>query len=187
MPMRARIRALEIELIKGDITEMTTDAIVNAANERLAHGGGVAGAISRKGGPIIQQESDEWVKTHGPVRTGTAAITNAGKLKTKKVIHAVGPIMGSGDEDHKLKNATTSALELAAKHSLTSIAFPAISTGIFGYPVDRCSKNMLEAVQAFAAKPGSLSKVVFCLWDDVALAAFTKELSLIEPFGSTLN
>ncbi len=127
-----RIGKTEIEIRVGDITEMTTDAIVNAANSLLAHGGGVAGAIARKGGPMIQEESDLWVKVRGKVPAGSCAITSAGRLATRYVIHAVGPRMGEGDEDIKLRLATLSAIETAERHNLKTIAFPAVSAGIFG-------------------------------------------------------
>ena len=174
--MQKKINNTIIELVKGDITELGTDAIVNAANERLAHGGGVAGVISRKGGAVIQQESNEWIRAHGNVYTGSAAITSAGNLKAKYVIHAVGPIMGSGDEDKKLENATLSSLELAEQYKLTSIAFPAISTGIFGYPVERCAKIMLSVVQKFIEDGTKITKVIFCLWDRESFATFKKEM-----------
>lgn len=173
-----------IDLVRGDITEMTTDAIVNAANEHLAHGGGVAGAIVRKGGSTIQKESNEWVRENGIVRTGSAAITGAGRLRTKYVIHAVGPIMGSGDEDNKLNSATISALQLAAKHGLKSIAFPAISTGIFGYPVDRCAKVMIQAVIEHAKSNTLPKKVVFCLWDNHSFEIFQNTLKNIATSDS---
>jgi len=177
----------EIILVQGDLTEMGTDAIVNAANERLAHGGGVAGAIVRKGGYQIQKESNEWVAKHGLVKTGTAAITSGGNLKAKYVIHAVGPIMGSGNEDEKLKSATLSALKLADEHKLESIAFPAISTGIFGYPMDRCAHVMLNAVLSFLDHETSLRKVVFCLWGQHALDIFAKEMGKIESDTKQLD
>jgi len=174
--MQKTIDKTTIQLLKGDITDLEIDAIVNAANERLAHGGGVAGAISRKGGITIQQESDEWIRTHGNVHTGSAAITSGGNLKAKYVIHAVGPIMGSGDEDKKLENATLCSLEIAEKHDLTSIAFPAISTGIFGYPIERCAKIMLSTVQKFIEEGTKITKVIFCVWNHEAFAAFKKEI-----------
>ncbi len=169
-----------IDLVQGDITEMDTDAIVNAANERLAHGGGVAGAIVRKGGTIIQQESREWVRKHGPVKTGTAAITTGGNLKAKYIIHAVGPVMGSGNEDEKLASATLSALKLADEYKLQSIAFPAISTGIFGYPIDRCASVMLRTVLSFLDNDTSLKRIVFCLWDRHAFDVFAREMEKIK-------
>lgn len=155
---------------------MTTEAIVNAANEKLLHGGGVAGAISRKGGPAIQRESDAWIREHGSVPTGTAAITGGGNLACKYVIHAVGPMMGSGEEDKKLESAVKSALELAAKHGLKSVAFPAISTGIFGFPADRCAAIMAATSAEFAQRPDCPDEIVFCLWDQETLKLFEKEL-----------
>ena len=157
--MQLKIKNTTIKLVQDDITEMETDAIVNAANERLAHGGGVAGAISRKGGIIIQQQSDEWIRQYSNVSTGSAAITTGGNLKAKYVIHAVGPIMGSGDEDTKLQNATINALRLADQYKLKSIAFPAISTGIFGYPVERCATTMLNAVRTYVIEKTNLNAI----------------------------
>jgi O-acetyl-ADP-ribose deacetylase (regulator of RNase III) len=166
-----------IELIKGDITLMNTDAIVNAANEYLSHGGGVAGAILRRGGYVIQEESNAWVAQHGIVNTGSAAITTGGNLAAKYVIHAVGPVMGSGDEDTKLQSATESVLRLAEQYQLKSVAFPAISTGIFGFPTDRCARVMLSAIQYYFDKTSSIQRVVFCLFDDMSLNAFKSELT----------
>lgn len=174
--MKRVINRSVIELTQGDITEMETEAIVNAANERLAHGGGVAGAIVRKGGHIVQEESHRWVKEHGPVHVGTAAITTSGDLKAKHVIHAVGPRMGEGDEDDKLKQATLNSLRLADEHGLKSIALPAISTGIFGYPLDRCAAIMLVNTIEYMKGETGLERVVFCLWDREALDTFKRTL-----------
>ena len=174
--MKKAVHHSFIELVRGDITEMETDAIVNAANERLAHGGGVAGAIVRKGGRIIQEESARWVKEHGLVNVGTAAITTAGDLKAKHVIHTVGPRMGEGDEDDKLKRATLSSLTMADKHGLKSIAFPAISTGIFGYPLERCAPIMLSNTIEYLQGETNLERVVFCLWDQEAFQTFQQTL-----------
>ena len=167
----------KIELIQGDITELEVDAIVNAANENLAHGGGVAGAISRKGGPAIQQESDLWVKKHGPVKTGSIAITTAGNLSARYVIHAVGPIMGSGKEDEKLANATLNSLVIADKYKIKSIAFPAISTGIFGFPMERCAKIMLETTGKYLKEKSGIKKIIFCLYDQKTLNIFKNTLT----------
>ena len=123
-----------LKAVHGDITEEGTEAIVNAANSLLKHGGGVAGAIVKKGGKVIQEESDRIVSERGPVPVGGAVYTTAGNLKAKYVIHAVGPIWGEGDEERKLRSAVRSALKLADELGLNSIALPAISTGIFGYP-----------------------------------------------------
>jgi O-acetyl-ADP-ribose deacetylase (regulator of RNase III) len=163
---------------QGDITEEETDAIVNAANSRLAHGGGVAGAIVRKGGDSIQRESN----TIGFVPVGGAASTTAGALKAKRVIHAVGPRMGEGDEDTKLRNATLSSLKTADNEGLRAISFPAISTGIFGYPIERCAPLMLQTVKDYCAGSTSLNEVRFCLYDQDALDVFRRAADKI--FGS---
>jgi O-acetyl-ADP-ribose deacetylase (regulator of RNase III) len=178
--MHITVNQTVIDVRIADITEMKTDAIVNAANEMLAHGGGVAGAIVRKGGASIQELSSQWVRQHGLVATGTAAITGAGQLQARYVIHAVGPIMGSGDEDRKLREATQAALNLAEKYGLESISFPAISTGIFGYPAERCAQIMMSTVVAHVRKPGSLRYVIFCLFDTSVSELFQKALLDIE-------
>ena len=171
--MKKRFGKIYVELIEGDITEMGTDAIVNAANAQLKHGGGVAGAIVRKGGKIIQEESDVWVKAWGgEVSVGSVAITSGGSLPARYVIHAVGPRMGEGDEDAKLGKATLSSLRIADQHNLKSIAFPAISTGIFGYPMDRCAKVMLSTVVEYLKGDTELEKVVFCLFGGDAFKIF---------------
>lgn len=178
--MKKAVHHSIIELVQGDITEMDTDAIINAANEHLAHGGGVAGAIVRKGGALIQEESTRWVQEHGPLPVGTAAITTGGNLKVKHVIHAVGPRMGEGDEDEKLKRATLSSLKLADEYGLKSITFPAISTGIFGYPVDRCATIMLKNTTEYLQGVTILERVVFCLWDREAFETFRGTLETLE-------
>ena len=161
-----------LELKSGDITEQKIDAIVNAANCQLVLGGGVAGAIRMKGGDSIQKECSK----KGPIDTGQAVITSAGKLKAKHVIHAAGPRMGEGDEDNKLKAATLNALSVADENKLESIAFPAISTGIFGYPMDKCAKIMLDAAIGYLQGETNLKKVVFCLYDNDAYRIFATEL-----------
>lgn len=163
-----------VRVIKGDLTVETTDAIVNAANEQLQHGGGVAGAISRKGGRTIQQESNQWVREHGPVKTGTAAITGAGELPARFVIHAVGPVWGRGDDEAKLGSAVRSALTLADAHGLTSISIPGISSGIFGGPKDICAQVITQAALDYVAdnpKTG-LAEIRFCNIDEPTAAAF---------------
>ncbi len=162
-----------IRIVKGDITERDVDAIVNAANSHLKHGGGVAGAIVRKGGDIIQQESDKI----GFVPVGSATITTSGRLPCKAVIHAVGPRMGEGDEDNKLISAVRSSLSLASEKGFKSISLPAISSGIFGFPKDRCAKILLsQAVNFFKENPqSSLQVIEFCLFDDETLNHFLRE------------
>ena len=141
----------EIEIVTGDITDEDTDAIVNAANSHLSHGGGVAAAIVRAGGYEIQRESDEYVRKHGPVPTGEAAVTGAGKLKAKYVIHAVGPVWrgGGNNEEELLRKAVYNALLRAHELKLKSVAMPAISMGIFGFPKDRGTRIMLKAIEEF--------------------------------------
>jgi len=138
-----------LQIVQGDITIEEVDAIVNAANEHLQHGGGVAWAISKRGGPAIQQESDEWVRTKGTVSHAHPAWTSGGLLPAKTVIHAVGPVWGEGDEDAKLAAAVSGSLRVADELGLQSIAFPAISTGIFGFPKERAAKIILGAIEAY--------------------------------------
>ncbi len=126
-----------IQLVQGDITAETTDAIVNAANAHLQHGAGVAGAIVRRGGPAIQQESDAWVREHGTVSHAHPGWTSGGQLRAKYVIHAVGPVWGDGDEDAKLASAVEGSLALADELHCASISLPALSTGVFGFPKER--------------------------------------------------
>lgn len=167
------INGKTLRLVQGDITERDVDAIVNAANSLLQHGGGVAGAIVRKGGQIIQEESNKI----GYTPVGTAAITVAGKLPAKFVIHAVGPRMGEGDEDNKLKSAVLSSLKLASQKGLKSISMPAISSGIFGFPKDRCANILVHEGARFLKenKETSLHTVEFCIFDDTTLSYFKKE------------
>jgi O-acetyl-ADP-ribose deacetylase (regulator of RNase III) len=158
--MKVKINNRVLELLDGDLTEMDTDAIVNAANAQLILGGGVAGAIRKKGGPAIQEEC---YKTGGTF-VGGAVITTGGNLQAKHVIHAVGPRMGEADEDQKLKNATLNSLKVADENHLKSISFPAISTGIFGFPIDRCAEIMLKTTIDYLQGQTSMEKVVFCLF-----------------------
>lgn len=149
-----------IELIEGDLTSLVVDAIVNAANDQLILGGGVAGAIRQKGGPSIQEECNHI----GGTFVGGAVLTNGGNLPARYVIHAVGPRMGEGKEDDKLKNATLNSLKIATDQELNTLAFPALSTGIFGYPVDRCARVMLNTVTAYLQANSIPRRVIFCLW-----------------------
>ncbi|MHA1695108.1 MAG: macro domain-containing protein [Candidatus Helarchaeota archaeon] len=171
--MNVRIKDSEINLIKGDITEQDTDAIVNAANAQLIMGGGVAGAIRRKGGPAIQEECNKI----GGTFVGGAVITTGGNLKARYVIHAVGPRMGEGDEDNKLKNATLNSLKLADKHNLKSIAFPAISTGIFGYPINKCAKIMLSTTIEYLKGNSNIKSVNFVLFTQNDFNVFKNTLT----------
>jgi O-acetyl-ADP-ribose deacetylase (regulator of RNase III) len=170
--MKMSVGKSVLELVDGDITEMETDAIVNAANAQLVLGGGVAGAIRRKGGPDIQAECNKI----GGTFVGGAVITTAGKLKAKHVIHAVGPRMGEGDEDRKLKNATLNSLKVADQNNLKSLSFPAISAGIFGFPIERCADIMLETTINYLKGQTGLKRIVFCLFGRDSYEVFEKRL-----------
>ncbi len=163
-----------IRLVSEDITERNVDAIVNAANSYLQHGGGVAGAIVKKGGRIIQDESNKI----GYVPVGCAVLTTAGVLKAKYVIHAVGPRMGEGDEDHKLKKTINSVLALASENNMRSMSIPAISAGIFGFPKDRCAKILVTEVAAFLKgnRTSTLELVEFCIFDHETFNFFHAEM-----------
>lgn len=167
-----------LRLVKGDITTRDVDAIVNAANSSLQHGGGVAWAIVKKGGQVIQDESNRI----GHVPVGEAAATTAGSLPAKVVIHAVGPIMGEGNEDNKLMNAVRNSLELATARGIKSISMPAISSGIFGFPKDRCAKILVSESQKFFEQNPlcSVQVVEFCIYDDLTLAPFRLEFDRLK-------
>ena len=167
-----QLEGTQLELAEGDITELDVDAIVNAANEELKLGSGVAGAIREKGGPSIQEECDRI----GGTPVGTAVLTGGGELKARHVIHAVGPRMGEGDEDRKLQSAIRSSLALADRHGLKSIALPAISTGVFGFPVDRCARILLTEVYRYLQGGTKIERVVVSLWGDENFEIFKREL-----------
>ncbi|MGA7876536.1 MAG: macro domain-containing protein [Desulfoferrobacter sp.] len=171
--MERNISGKKIRLIQGDLTELEVDAIVNAANSQLVLGGGVAGAIRTKGGPSIQEECNRI----GGTTVGGAVITGAGNLKAGHVIHAVGPRYGEGNEDDKLRQATLNSLKRATEKNLKTIAFPAVSTGIFGFPKDRCARIMLKASSDFLEKEKtSIEEVIFCLWSKEDLNIFSEAL-----------
>jgi O-acetyl-ADP-ribose deacetylase (regulator of RNase III) len=167
-----QLEGTQLELVEGDITELDVEAIVNAANEDLQLGSGVAGAIREKGGPSIQEECNRI--RHTPV--GTAVITGAGNLSAQHVIHAVGPRMGEGEEDRKLAQAVRASLALADRHGLRSIALPAISTGVFGFPVDRCARILLTEVYRYLQGGTKIERVVVSLWGDENFEVFKREL-----------
>jgi O-acetyl-ADP-ribose deacetylase len=162
----------QLEIVQGDITDLEVDAIVNAANEQLQLGAGVAGAIRQKGGASIQEECNRI----GGTPVGTAVMTGAGHLKAKQVIHAVGPRMGEGDEDRKLASAVRSALALADRRGLKSIALPALSTGVFGFPMERAARLMLTEIHRYLQGGTKLERVVVALWDDEAFEIWKREL-----------
>jgi putative ATPase len=173
--MKKTVGKATLEIVQGDITTLPVEAIVNAANEYLKHGGGVAEAISRKGGPTIQQESDALIEKLGPLSTGEAAITGGGKLPARFVIHAVGPIWSQQDPaeaDDLLCRAVRNSLVLADEKKLKSIAFPAISTGIYGFPIERAAPLMLGEAAGYLRGQTKLERVLFCLYDDASYQVF---------------
>jgi O-acetyl-ADP-ribose deacetylase (regulator of RNase III) len=159
-------------VVRGNLLEEPVDAIVNAANGHLAHGGGVAGIISRAAGPELQAESDRIVARQGPLPTGSAVVTTAGRLPFKGVIHAVGPRYGEGDEETKLLNALTAAFACAHERGWQSVSFPAVSAGIFAVPLEVCAR-----AYAAAARRTALRNVRLCLRDQPVIDAVLKELS----------
>ncbi|HDJ04521.1 macro domain-containing protein [Candidatus Bathyarchaeota archaeon] len=177
--LKVRVKDTLIELVKGDITDLNVECIVNAANSHLRLGGGVAGAIRRRGGPSIQKECNEIIAKRGRVPVGEAVITGGGNLKARYVIHAVGPVHGEGDEDNKLRRATVNSLKLADEHKIRSIAFPAISTGYFGLPKDRCARNMLNATLEYVRKGTGIEHIIFCLYDEETYRIFEETLKEI--------
>jgi len=162
----------KIKLVKGNIVLLEVEAIVNAANKSLILGGGVAGAIRNFGGPSIQEECNKL----GSIEVGEAVITKAGNLKAKYVIHAAGPVYGEGDENQKLTKATLNSLRIAQRKKIKNIAFPAISTGIFHFPLQRCSQIMLKVAMEFLEKNDFPQEIIFCLYDDEAYSVFKNTL-----------
>lgn len=174
--MEKNLRGKILRIIRGDITESDVDAIVNAANSYLKHGGGVALAIVKKGGRIIQEESDRI----GYVPVGSCAITTGGNLKAKYVIHAVGPRWGEGDEENKLRSAIRSVLKLSTEKNFRSISMPAISAGIFGFPKDRCAHIITdELVKFLLTEKTSLEEVNVYLMDEEIIGFFLREFEKI--------
>ncbi len=167
------------EVTIGDLLSQPVDAIVNAANGHLAHGGGVAGAISRAAGPSLQQESDRLVGERGRIPTGGAVVTGAGNLPFRAVIHAVGPQQGEGDEEALLVAALRSAFALAGERGFASVAFPAVSSGIFAVPLETCARAYVRAVREhFRAHPaGPLRTVRLCLFGGPMVDLLRRELA----------
>ncbi|HEY60138.1 MAG TPA: macro domain-containing protein [Anaerolineae bacterium] len=176
----------QLEIAQGDITQEKVGAIVNAANAQLMHGGGVAAAIVYSGGAVIQKESNEWVHRHGTVSHAKPAYTSAGNLPCKYVIHAVGPVWGEGKEDEKLRAAIQGSLELAEDLGLTSIAFPAISTGIFGFPKKLAAEIFMDTISTYFERKLSspLAIVRLTLYDNqtmkIFLRAFKKKIGKLD-------
>lgn len=159
-------------VVRGNLLEEPVDAIVNAANGHLAHGGGVAGIISRAAGPELQAESDRIVAAHGPFPAGSAVVTTAGRLPFKGVIHAVGPRYGEGNEEEKLTGCLAAAFACAEGRGWQSVSFPAVSAGIFAVPLAICAR-----AYAAAARRAPLRNVRLCLRDQPVIDAVLKELS----------
>ena len=174
-----KLNYMKIEIIQGDITKLKVDAIVNAANESLLGGGGVDGAIHRAAGPKLLEEC----RTLHGCRTGEAKITAGYNLNAKFVIHTVGPVWrgGNNNEDNLLKSCYQKSLEIADIKKLTSIAFPAISTGIYGFPFDRASKIALKTVKSFLGNPTNIRKVIFVLFSN---SDYQKFLEISNKLGN---
>jgi O-acetyl-ADP-ribose deacetylase (regulator of RNase III) len=166
-----RVNGLEVDVLQGDLTRQEVDAIVNAANNDLELGGGVAGAIARAGGPAIQAEC----RKIGPIEVGDAAITTGGDLKARHVIHAASMRLGGRTSADSLRRSTRRSLEIAKEKGLRSIAFPAVGTGIARFPLEECARIMLEEVAAHGRTPTSLEQVRFVLFSSDAEAAFNNE------------
>jgi O-acetyl-ADP-ribose deacetylase (regulator of RNase III) len=166
------------EVVTGDLLAEPVDAIVNAANGRLAHGGGVAAAIARAAGPALEEEGDRLVAERGPVPVGEAVVTTAGRLPFKGVIHAVGPYKGLGREEERLVQALQAALLRAHERGWASVSFPAVSSGIFAVPLDVCARAYLRAVRGFfAARPDTCLRTVrLCLLDGPLVELVKAEL-----------
>ena len=179
--MRVQIHGQTLELHQGDITLETVDAIVNAANSRLMGGGGVDGAIHRRGGPAIMAQTDADYPAGCP--TGSAVISTAGNLTARYVIHAVGPVWSGGlrDEAALLAGAYRRSLELAVEHGCRSIAFPALSTGAYRYPLDQAARIAISTALDFLRQHGKPGLVRFILFDAVAYGAFAAAVQELMP------
>ncbi len=180
--MRISVANAAVELYQGDITRLAVDAMVNAANSRLAGGGGVDGAIHRAGGPQIMAEC----RAIGSCPTGTAVITTAGRLSARWVIHAVGPVYrdGTRGEPELLDGAYRACLQLARQHGARSIAFPSISTGVYGYPIEKAAPIALAAAVRHLQEPSPLERVVFALFSAADYAVYERVLAGIAPAAS---
>jgi O-acetyl-ADP-ribose deacetylase (regulator of RNase III) len=180
--MIVRVNNTTISLIKGDITLQKTDAIVNAANSGLLGGGGVDGAIHRAGGSLILEECKKIVEKQGRLPAGKAVITTAGNLKARYVIHTVGPVWqgGKANEASILSSAYTESLRLAEKNGIKSIAFPSISTGAYGYPLEAAASIAVASIVKFAKEEAvSIKEIVLVLFNDAAYESYAGALAKI--------
>lgn len=180
-PIEFRVAASKVLLVKGDITQMETDAIVNAANSSLLGGGGVDGAIHRKGGPKILEECQKIRQNDYPngLPTGEAVITGGGNLKARKVIHTVGPVWRGGNrgEAEALALAYVNSLRVAVDNKLRSVAFPSISTGVYGYPIEKACEVALRAVKGFLSEKDTVAQVIFVLFSNFDFNVYQKAAS----------
>jgi O-acetyl-ADP-ribose deacetylase (regulator of RNase III) len=177
--MEKVIGKAKLSLIQGDITRQDTDAIVNAANSGLMGGGGVDGAIHRAGGPAILEDCKKIVAERGRLPAGQAVITTGGKMKTRHVIHTVGPVWHGGEkgEPETLASAYRLSLKIAVENGLKTVSFPSISTGVYGYPVDKAAQVALGAIADFLKQNKSLEEIVFVLFDSRTFEAYQRALS----------
>lgn len=162
-----------IAAVRGDLTALDVDAVVNAANEHLRHGGGLAAALVRSGGRVVQEESDRWVAEHGPLQPGVAAVTGAGRMPARVVVHVAGPRYREGqDNTGLLRTAVAAALEAAAAEACRTVALPAISAGIFGYPLEDATRIIAGAAREWAAAHPALDEILLVGFDESVVAAF---------------
>lgn len=175
--MHLKVHDTDIHLVPGDITQSEADAIVNPANSQLILGGGVAGAIRKHGGPAIEEEC----KTLAPCPVGEAVATTAGRLKARYVIHAVGPRWGEGNEEAKLKSAVTNSLKRADELGLRSLALPAISTGVFGFPLEQAANTIMAALRDYLRGPTGLKTVFLSLFDEKSVKVFNEVMDTLRP------
>lgn len=169
----------DIQTHRGDITRLAVDAIVNAANSRLAGGGGVDGAIHRAGGEIIAEQCREWIAEHGRLSTGEAMVTDAGELPARFVIHTVGPIWGEHDPDESralLASCYDNSLRAAAGRGCRTVAFPNISTGVYGFPKQEAGEIAVAAVRGWVEANEGIGEITFVCFDDENLAIYTELL-----------
>ena len=177
------VNEAKLSITQGDITRMSTDAIVNAANSSLKGGGGVDGAIHRAGGSVIFEECKEIVGRQEQLPTGQAVITSGGKMKTRHVIHTVGPIWRGGDQQEAelLASAYRESLNIAAENNLVSVSFPSISTGVYRYPLEEAARIALKTVAAFLQQTTSVKEVIFVIFNTEAYTAYFSALQEISP------
>ena len=175
---RAEIAGRALVVLQGDLTAARVDVVVNAANERLAHGGGLAAALSRAGGPQVQDASDAWLAKHGPLGPGQAAVTTAGALPAGHLIHVVGPRYREGqDNEGLLRQAVVAALDAARDLDASTVALPAISAGIFGYPLQESTAVIAAAVRNWLSdSPGGVREVQLVGFDEATAGAFAAAL-----------